>query len=138
MDASTVAGCLGSNTQLKVLDLSWNNLGSKAGQELADALARNTCLRELSLDETSLGDSFAQAMARALAKNTDLTRLRCEIEAHIPPHCETTEHVDAQVAPVHVSMSAVRSLRYCGLGEAGQQVLQKAAACRLQPLELKL
>ena len=70
-----LATALKTNTALKNLDLSDNDLGPADAESLATALKPNTTLTNLDLSHNYLGPASAESLATALKTNTTLTNL---------------------------------------------------------------
>jgi Ran GTPase-activating protein (RanGAP) involved in mRNA processing and transport len=73
-DALELAGALERNRTLKVLDLSFNNIGDDS-RLLAAALERNNSLMMLYAYRNNIGDDGARNLAAALERNNSLTAL---------------------------------------------------------------
>jgi hypothetical protein len=70
-----LAEALKTNTMLKMLELSGNQIGDAGAEKLADALKSNTALMELGLSSNQIGNVGADKLADALKSNTTLTKL---------------------------------------------------------------
>ncbi len=70
-----LAAALETNTTLKTLKLSYNNIGDVGARLLADALLNNTALTNLNLFNNNIGPNGTKDIAGALEKNTTLTNL---------------------------------------------------------------
>lgn len=66
---------------LRYLNLSFNQLGSEAGTQIARALEENTSLISLNMNNTDIGNQSAPAFANALAKNKRLRFLYLDSNA---------------------------------------------------------
>ena len=73
--AAVLAAVLETNTTLRHLYLSCNNLGPASAVSLATALETNTTLTNLNLSINNLGPAGAESLATALKTNTALTNL---------------------------------------------------------------
>ena len=70
-----MAQAIGSNTALKKLDLSGNDVGDVGAISLAQALHSNSSLDFLDLSLNCIGDSGAKSFAEALHHNSTITHL---------------------------------------------------------------
>ena len=74
-DAAVLGAALETNTTLRYLDLSRNNLATAGARSLATALGTNTALTNLNLSGNNLGSAGAKSFAKVLKTNTTLTNL---------------------------------------------------------------
>eukprot|EP00005_Dracoamoeba_jomungandri_P001560 CAMPEP_0174262226 /NCGR_PEP_ID=MMETSP0439-20130205/12851_1 /TAXON_ID=0 /ORGANISM="Stereomyxa ramosa, Strain Chinc5" /LENGTH=556 /DNA_ID=CAMNT_0015346901 /DNA_START=15 /DNA_END=1685 /DNA_ORIENTATION=- len=73
--ASTIALALGTNTNLKELNLISNKIGDQGAKALANALRKNTTLQHLDISFNEITDEGASEIAKAMEKNHSLTTL---------------------------------------------------------------
>ena len=66
---------LAKNTTLKILNLTYNELGEQAGIAIGETLKTNTTLTSLRLYRNQLGEQAGIAIGEALKTNTTLTKL---------------------------------------------------------------
>jgi len=72
---AVVSALLGS---LRVLDLSYNNLGPKGCLAVAEALKANSSLTSLDLQLNNIGDEGARAIGKALLDNGSMTEINLD------------------------------------------------------------
>jgi len=99
-----------AKSELKVLDLSFNDLGGQGATTLADILAVNKCLTKLNLRSNNIGPHGGKAVAKALLKNASAGGALVDLtitDNHLGGECAT--RIAGSLRSAKHRMAALRS-----------------------------